>query len=248
MLQALVEANQDATLAELRQLLASQTGVLIGRSTVDRMLTKLGLSRKKKALYPDAKASDRVQRLRYEYWQLVRGILAKQRIFIDESGINLALTRLHARAPKGKRAHAAVPARGQNISLIGAIGLQGLVTQIALLGATNGLTFEAFIARRLVPKRWPGAYVVMDNCSIHKDAMIEQLIQQAGAHLIYLPPDSPDFSPIENCWSKIKSILRRIGAKTYSDLAQAIEDAFAKVSVEDLQGWFTHCCYCTSLD
>jgi transposase len=184
-----------------------------------------------------------------DFWQLIQGILAKDLIFIDESGVNLALTRLYARSPKGKRARGARPhKRGKNVSLIGALGLSGILTQISLLGATDGLTFEAFIAQRLVPKLWAGACVIMDNCSIHKGEEIEQWITQAGAKLIYLPPYSPDFSPIENCWSKIKSLLRSIGARTYPDLAKAIEEAFAQVSLDDIQGWFTHCCYCTSVD
>ena len=88
----------------------------------------------------------------------------------------------------------------------------------------------------------------MDNCSIHKGEAIEELINQAGATLIYLPPYSPDFSPIENCWSKIKTILRTIGARNYANLGKAIQDAFAQVSLMDILGWFTHCCYRTSLD
>ena len=88
----------------------------------------------------------------------------------------------------------------------------------------------------------------MDNCSIHKGEEIEALIASAGAKLIYLPPYSPDFSPIENCWSKIKSLLRSIGARNYPDLAKAIEEAFNKVSLDDIRPWFTHCCYCTSAD
>jgi transposase len=215
----IVEANNDAILEELQQLLADRTGVLIGRSTMARMLIKLNLTRKKKALHPTEKGSERVQRLRYDYWQLVQGILAQNLIFIDESGLNLAMTRRYARSTKGQRANGAVPQRGKNVSLLGAVSLNGLVTQLALLGSTDGLTFEAFIARRLVPKLWKGAYVVIDNCSIHNDAEIERLIKSAGAHLIYLPPYSPDFSPIENCWSKIKSILRRIGARNHPDLA-----------------------------
>lgn len=190
-----------------------------------------------------------MQQQRVEFWQLVQGILAKDLIFIDESGVNLALTRLFARAPKGKRAHGKRPQkRGKNVSLISAIGLNGLLTQVSLLGSTDGLTFEAFIAQKLVPKLWAGACVLMDNCSIHKGEEIEALITQAGATLIYLPPYSPDFSPIENCWSKIKSILRSIGARTYPDLVKAIEEAFDQVSLKDIHGWFTHCCYCTSAD
>lgn len=109
-------------------------------------------------------------------------------------------------------------------------------------------TFEAFIARKLVPQLWTGACVILDNCSIHLGEAIENLITQAGAKLIYLPPYSPDFSPIENCFSKVKSILRKLEARTYPDLAKAIEEAFSQVSLDDIKGWFTHCCYCTSAD
>ena len=158
-----------------------------------------------------------------QFWQLVQGILAKDFIFVDESGINLALTRLYARSPRGKRARGKRPQkRGKNVSLIGAIELNGLMTQVSLLGATDGLSFEAFIAQRLVPKLWAGACVLMDNCSIHKGAEIEALITGAGARLLDLPPYSPDFSPIENCWSKIKSLLRLMGARNYPDLVKAI--------------------------
>jgi transposase len=203
----------------------------------------------KKSLHPTEKESERVQKERTQYWQMIQGILAKDLIFIDESGINLAMTRLFARAPKGERARGKRPSkRGKNVSLISAISLNGVLTQIALLGSIDGLTFEAFIAQKLVPNLWKGAYVIMDNCSIHLGAEIEAWIKEAGAYLIYLPPYSPDFSPIENCWSKIKSILRSIGARTYPDLAKAIQEAFDKVSLDDLRGWFTHCCYCTSVD
>ena len=110
------------------------------------------------------------------------------------------------------------------------------------------LTFEAFIACKRVPKLWPVACVILDNCPIHKRDEIEPWITQAGAQLIYLPPYSPDFSPIANCWSKIKSILRSIGARSYSDLEKAIEEVFNQVSSKDIQNWCTYCCYCTALD
>ena len=152
------------------------------------MLTKLNLTRKKNA--PSRQKGNRTGPT------TARLLLAndsrhplKDMIFIDESGINLAMTRLFARAPKGERAHGKRPTkRGQNVSLIGARGLEGVITQIALLGATDGLTFEAFVAQKLVPKLWPGACVIMDNCSIHLGEEIETLIKGAGARLIYLPP------------------------------------------------------------
>lgn len=152
-----------------------------------------------------------------------------------------------ARSLPGKRAYGERPQRkGKNVSVIGAISLSGLLVQWSALGAIDGLTFEAFIAQKLVPKLWPGAVLIMDNCSIHKNnPELEALVAAAGARIIYLPPYSPDFSPIENCWSKIKNILRRIGARTYPDLLKALEDAFTEVTENDFLSWFTHCCYCT---
>ena len=159
------------------------------------------------------------------------------------------MTRLRARSTKGKRAYSSKPSkRGKNVSIIGALGLNGVIADYSLLGATDGLTFEAFISQKLVPKLWKGACVVMDNCPVHLDNTISDLIEAAQARLIYLPPYSPDFSPIENCWSKLKSILRTLGPRAYPDLANAIETAFSQVSLDDIRGWFTHCCYCISED
>lgn len=159
------------------------------------------------------------------------------------------MIRLRARSAKGTRAYSSKPSkRGQNVSIIGALGLNGVVADYSLMGATDGLTFEAFISQKLVPKLWKGACIVMDNCSVHLGETVRELIEAAGAQLLYLPPYSPDFSPIENCWSKLKSILRTIGARTYPDLAKAIEEAVSKISLDDIRGWFTHCCYCTLVD
>lgn len=179
----------------------------------------------------------------------MRDIPVKDLVFLDESGVNLSFIRKCARALPGKRAYSEHPNhKGKNVSVIGAISLNGLLTQWSALGSVDALTFDAFIYHKLVPKLWKGAVVIMDNCSIHKSDELEAMITAAGARLIYLPPYSPDFSPIENCWSKIKSILRRIGARTYADLLKALETAFAEVTMENLLGWFSHCCYCATED
>jgi transposase len=163
--------------------------------------------------------------------------------------VNLSFVRKCARALPGKRAYAERPHRkGKNVSVIGALSFGGLVTQWSVLGAVDTLTFDAFICQKLLPNLWQGAVVIMDNCSIHKSEEIEALVATVGARIIYLPTYSPDFSPIENCWSKIKSILRAIGARTYSDLLEALEQAFSRVTLENLLGWFSHCCYCTTED
>jgi transposase len=86
----------------------------------------------------------------------------------------------------------------------------------------------------------------MDNCSIHKSDEIREAIEKVGAKLIFLPPDSPDFSPIENCWSKAKTNLKKLEPRTYPDLVQAIRQSLDAITIEDIRNWFTHCCYRSS--
>lgn len=190
--------------------------------------------------------SERVQRLRGNYWDEIRNTRVEDLVFIDESGINLGLIRLFAWARQGRRAYGEQPKRGRNVSLVAGLSLAGVVASAVILGAFDGLSFEAFVATRLVPNLWPGACVVMDNCSIHKNAMIRESIEAAGARLVFLPPYSPDFSPIENFWSKLKSILRTLGARTYQALSEALETAFENISETDVKSWFTHGCYCAA--
>ncbi len=188
-----------------------------------------------------------MQKLRVEFWEKIRDIPVEDLVFLDEAGVNLALVRLYARALRGQRARGSRPhRRGKNVSMIGAISLKEIVTSINLLGSTDGLTFEAFVIRKLVPKLWKGATVVWDNCSIHKGKEIEKAIVSVGAKLIYLPPYSPDFNPIEKLWSKVKNTLRSIGARTYKDLDLAIAKAYSQISLKDIRNWFAHSCYCIS--
>jgi transposase len=199
---------------------------------------------RKKALHPSDKTSERVQRLRGEYWDGIRDVRVEDLIFIDESGVNLGLIRLFAWALQGRRAYGEQPKRGKNVSVVAGLSLSGVVASAVILGAFDGLSFEAFVATRLVPNLWPGACVVMDNCSIHKNDAMREWIEAAGARLVYLPPYSPDFSPIETFWSKVKSILRTLGARTYQALSEALETAFKNISEADIKSWFSHYCYC----
>ena len=168
-------------------------------------------------------------------------------IFLDESGVNLAMVRLYARALKGKRARGEKPQkRGRNISLISALSLRKVVASVNIYGAVDGVTFEAFVLNKLVPNLWENTCVVMDNAKIHQGEIVREFIEQAGATLLYLSPYSPEFSPIENFWSKVKSILRKTAARTYKDLIDAIANAMFFVTQENIRNWFAHCCYCTS--
>lgn len=177
----------------------------------------------------------------------MREAKAEELIFLDESGTDLALVRLHGRAIKGKRCRGSKPQkRGKRVSLISAISLNEVLVCHPVLGSVDGITFEAFVVIKLVPKLKEGMKVIMDNARIHLGEMVREAIENAGAELIFLSRYSPEFSPIENMWSKVKNILKKQGARTYKDLIEAIANAIEQVTSENLRGWYTHCCYCTS--
>lgn len=168
---------------------------------------------------------------RLKFWEQLKQINYEDLVFIDEAGVNLAMTRLYARALVGERARAEKPLnRGINVSLIGALSCRKIFEVCPVYGSVDGTTFEAFISRELIPKLWKGACIVMDNAKIHLGEMVRELIEASGAKLIYLPPYSPEFSPIENCWSKIKILLRGFKARTYKELIEALNRAIFQVT------------------
>lgn len=157
------------------------------------------------------------------------------------------MVRLYARALKGQRARGEKPQkRGKNISLLAALSVEKILTSVNIYGSVDGVTFEAFIRQKLIPHLQANACVVMDNAKIHQGEMVRELLEKAGAKLIYLSPYSPEFSPIENLWSKVKSILKKTAARTYKDLIDGISNAMLEVTQTNIRNWFAHCCYCAS--
>jgi transposase len=132
---------------------------------------------------------------------------------------------------------------GSNLTLIGALGASGLDALMTVDGATDGEVFRVYVSEVLCPTLREGDIVVMDNLAAHKVSGIREAIEGIGAKLIYLPPYSPDLSPIERCWSKIKTALRAIGARTRRALECAIKKALSTISRADALAWFAHCGY-----
>jgi transposase len=156
----------------------------------------------------------------------------------------LALTPLYGRAPRGQRAVGSTPINyGQNLTLIGALSSGGLDALLMIEGPTDGEVFRAYTEWVLCPTLEAGDVVVMDNLGAHKVSGIREAIEGRGAKLIYLPPYSPDLSPIEPCWSKIKQALRAAGARTRRKLERAIKRALETITESDALAWFTHCGY-----
>ena len=165
-------------------------------------------------------------------------------IFIDESGANLGMTTDYARAEGGNRAIAPKPFDvGSKFSIIGAIALTGIVAMMYIEAAVNCTIFKGFIKKFLAKKLKPGKYVVFDNVSFHKSQEIINLIENTGAKVVFLPPYSPDLSPIEKLWSKMKEVLKRNNPRTKAEFHTALSSALFSMDDEDFEEWYDSCGY-----
>lgn len=154
------------------------------------------------------------------------------------------MTRRYGRAPRGERVHDSAPRNyGLHTSVIGALGVRGLVATLTIEGAVDTLCFDAYLGRVLGPSSRQGDVVVLDNLGAHRASRIEEVAEARGAEVLWLAPYSPDFSPIEQCWSKIKTLLRAAKARTREELEQALTRAIDRITKSDIRGWFKHCGY-----
>ena len=154
------------------------------------------------------------------------------------------MQRPRGRSLKGRRCIASGPAGHWKIaSMIGAVRLDGPLTCAMLDGAVDAAMFLAWVQEDLCPLLRPGDVVVVDNLSAHKSAGVRTAIEAAGAQLMYLPPYSPDFNPIENMWSKVKEALRSAAARALESLGIALTAALSSVTASDCLGFFQNCGY-----
>jgi len=190
------------------------------------------------------RAAERNNYKRGWFRRRARRLNKRRFIFVDESAVNTAMTRRYGRAPKGERAYDSAPRNyGSHTSVIGAMGLRGLVAALTVEGAVDTDCFNAYAERVLGPRLRPGDVVVLDNLTAHRASRIEEVAQSRGAQVLWLAPYSPDFSPIEQCWSKIKAYLRGAKARTEDELNKALTQAIGLVTKADIRGWFKHCGY-----
>lgn len=164
--------------------------------------------------------------------------------FLDESGVTTQMTRLWGRAPKGERVNEATPdGRWQVLTTLGTMSLDGMEAMMTVPSATDGDVFRAYVEQVLCAKLHPGDVLVLDNLSAHKVAGIRELIAARGAQLLYLPPYSPDFNPIEQAWSKLKQQLRGVKARVLEQLEPAITDGLSAITAHNARAFFRHCGY-----
>jgi len=189
---------------------------------------------------PVERAAFRKKQRRLNVWRLV---------FVDEFGINRAMSRIYARAPRGERARVKEPTeRGSNISVISALRLSGVRATMMIEGAVDTQVWDVYIEHFLVPELEPGDIVMLDQVSFHGSLRAIGLIRAAGARVEEIPAYSPDFDPLEECVSKIKGDLRSSRARTELGLLRALKRAIEKVTPKDIRGWIKHCGYTRLLD
>ena len=178
-------------------------------------------------------------------WQKAQSLMNLEKlIFIDESGAKTNMTRLYGRAKAGQRIVDNVPAgHWCTTTMISSVRLDGSTACMVIDGATNKEVFQAYVQHILLPTLKTGDIVVMDNLSAHKNKKIKDLIESVGAEVWFLPPYSPDLNPIEKMWSKIKTMLRALKARTEKALINAIAKALEAVTTSDAKGWFESCGY-----
>ena len=177
----------------------------------------------------------------------VGGISPERLVFLDECGVLTNMARLWGRSPRGQRACGAVPCgHWTRLTVLGALGTGGVVAAMAVEAATDGAVFHAWLDRVLLPKlrrTKPDAVLVLDNLGAHKTPAVRDLLDRSGFAYRYLPSYSPDMNPIEPAWAKVKSELRRVGARTAEGLHRALGPALDSITAQDASGFFRHAGY-----
>ncbi len=166
---------------------------------------------------------------------------SRRLVFVDEMGTNTSLAPLYAYSLKGRRAYAEVPRnRGKNTTLLASMSLEGMGPCLAVEGATSATVFESYVERVLAPTLKSGQIIMVDNLNAHKGERVRELIEARGCELLYLPPYSPDFNPIEEAFSKIKGLLRKAQARSREALVEALGKAISAVTAIDASAFFEH--------
>lgn len=239
-LAALVRAQPDATLEQLKQ----QGGFSCSLKTLWYALDRLGLTRKKKSLHAEQRDRPDVRAKRDQFRQEIDTIEPQRLVFVDETGVTTAMTPAYARAPRGQRVVDSVPASWETVTVIAALGLDGVRAPVVFPGSTDTAAFQAYLDQVLVPELHAGDVVVFDNLKPHLAAGVAKSIEAAGARVLPLPPYSPDDTPIEEMFSKVKQGLRRAEARTKAGLSEAVGEVLRRVTQQDILGWFRHAGLC----
>jgi transposase len=238
-LTAQLTAQNDLTLTELAAWTAQTFRVRPSLATLSRLVRRLGWTFKKSLA-----ASERNEPARAAFRAHIAAIAPDDLVAVDETASTIALSRRSARAPQAHRAQGTVPKNdGISTTVITTLTAQGFGPAISVRGACDSAVFHRFVRDFLAPTLRPGQVVVFDNLAAHKTAAVTDLIEARGCQVLYLPPYSPDFNPIELAFAKLKAFSRRVGARTQEALDAALPQALDTVTPVEARAFIRHCGY-----
>ena len=217
-----LEATPDLTIEESRQTLANK-GLIVGYATIRRFFARHAITRKKKTAHASEQDRPDVLKRREDWSEDQLDLDPERLVFIDETWASTNMARRYGRCQRGERLRVGVPhGHRKTTTFVAGLTTRGMIAPWGLDGPINRDAFETYLAKVLVPELRPGDIVVMDNLSSHKGARPREMIEAAGASLLYLPPYSPDFNPIENAFAKQKAHLRKAAERTVDGLWSAV--------------------------
>jgi transposase len=234
-----IEKKPDLTIMELRETLRERHGLGVGYGTMWRFLARHRITRKKKTGHASEQERDDIAAAREDWFEGQLDLDPSKLVFIDESAISTNMARRFGWAPQGERCRASVPfGHWKTKTLIAALRWERIDAPMTIDGALDGAAFLAYVEQVLAPTLSAGETVMMDNVPTHKIAGVQAAIEAKGASIVYLPPYSPDFNPIEKPFSKIKSILERIAARTAKALEAGVGEALRTFTPKQCMNYF----------
>jgi transposase len=241
---AQIKAKPDMTIMELREKITERHGLGFGYGTVWRFFARHRITRKKKTGHASEQDREDVAAAREDWFEGQLDLDPSKLVFIDETAISTNMARGYGWAPQGERCRASVPfGHWKTTTLIAALRFDRIDAPMTIDGALDGDSFLAYVEQVLAPTLSAGETVVMDNIPVHKVAGVPEAINAKGAGVLYLPAYSPDFNPIEKSFSKIKSILQRIAARTADALQAAVGEALRSFTPGECMNYFAACGY-----
>jgi transposase len=235
---AQLEEQPDLTILELREKIRERHGVGFGHATIWRFLARHKITRKKKTGHASEQEREDVAEAREAWFEGQLDLDPSKLVFLDEMAVSTNMARRFGWAPRGQRCRMSVPFGWKTKTLVAALRWDRIDAPMTIDGALDGASFLAYVEQVLAPTLSAGETVLMDNVRTHKVAGVKEAIEAKGAHLVYLPPYSPDFDPIEESFSKIKSILRRIAARTVDALEAAVGEALQSFTPQECMNYF----------
>ncbi|WP_425416454.1 IS630 family transposase [Oricola indica] len=235
---SLLKETPDITIQEMRQALAAR-GHVFGFGTIQRFFKRHRITRKKRPAHASEQDRPDILKRRRTWFNDQIDLDPARLVFIDETWAKTNMARTHGRAPRGERLRVGVPhGHWKTTTFVGALTLRGMIAPFVLNRPINRIAFEAYVEQVLVPELRHGDIVIMDNLSSHKGPRTRQMIEAAGASLLFLPPYSPDFNPIENAFSKLKAMLRKAAERTIDDLWDRIGSLIPTFTTQECANYF----------